>query len=32
MESIFSGNKFVPREDLEMSEYRHINRRGEIDE
>jgi Ni/Fe-hydrogenase 1 B-type cytochrome subunit len=32
MESIFSGNKFVPREDLELSEYRHVNRQGEIDE
>jgi Ni/Fe-hydrogenase 1 B-type cytochrome subunit len=32
MESIFSGNKFVSREDLEMSEYRHVNGRGEIDE
>jgi Ni/Fe-hydrogenase 1 B-type cytochrome subunit len=32
MESIFSGYKFVPREDLEFSGYRFINRRGQIDE
>jgi len=32
VESIFSGYKFVPREDLEYSGYRFINRRGQIDE
>jgi Ni/Fe-hydrogenase 1 B-type cytochrome subunit len=32
MESIFSGYKFVPPEDLEYSGYRFINRKGEIDE
>jgi Ni/Fe-hydrogenase 1 B-type cytochrome subunit len=32
MESIFSGYKFVPREDLEYSGYRFINRKGQIDE
>jgi Ni/Fe-hydrogenase 1 B-type cytochrome subunit len=32
VESIFSGYKFVPREDLEYSGYRFINRRNEIDE
>jgi Ni/Fe-hydrogenase 1 B-type cytochrome subunit len=32
MESIFSGYKFVPREDLEFSGYRFINRQGQIDE
>lgn len=32
MESIFSGYKFVPREDVEFSGYRFINRRGQIDE
>ena len=32
MESIFSGYKFVPREDLEYSGYRFINRRGQVDE
>jgi Ni/Fe-hydrogenase 1 B-type cytochrome subunit len=32
MESIFSGYKFVPREDLEYSGYRFVNRRGQIDE
>lgn len=32
MESIFSGNKFVPREDLQFSGYRFINRRGQVDE
>ena len=32
MESIFSGYKFVPREDLEFSGYRFINRKGQIDE
>ncbi len=32
MESIFSGYKFVPREDLEFSGYRFIDRKGEIDE
>lgn len=32
MESMFSGYKFVPPEDLEQSGYRFINRKGEIDE
>ena len=32
IESIFSGYKFVPREDLEFSGYRFINRRGQVDE
>jgi len=32
MESIFSGYKFVPREDLQFSGYRFINRRGQVDE
>ncbi len=32
VESIFSGYKFVPREDLEFSGYRFINRRHQIDE
>jgi Ni/Fe-hydrogenase 1 B-type cytochrome subunit len=32
VESIFSGHKFVPREDLAFSGYRFINRRQEIDE
>jgi Ni/Fe-hydrogenase 1 B-type cytochrome subunit len=32
VESIFSGYKFVPREDLERSEYRFINREGQVDE
>jgi Ni/Fe-hydrogenase 1 B-type cytochrome subunit len=32
MESIFSGYKFVPREDLEYSGYRFINREGQVDE
>jgi len=32
VESIFSGNKFVPPEDLEYSGYRFINRRGQVDE
>jgi Ni/Fe-hydrogenase 1 B-type cytochrome subunit len=32
MESIFSGYKFVPREDLEPSSYRFVNRQGEVDE
>ncbi len=32
MESIFSGYKFVPREDLEFSGYRFVNRRGQVDE
>jgi Ni/Fe-hydrogenase 1 B-type cytochrome subunit len=32
IESIFSGYKFVPPEDLEYSGYRFINRRGQIDE
>ncbi len=31
-ESIFSGYKFVPREDLVFSGYRFINRRGDVDE
>jgi Ni/Fe-hydrogenase 1 B-type cytochrome subunit len=32
MESIFSGYKFVPHEDLEYSGYRFINRKGQVDE
>jgi len=32
MESIFSGYKFVPPEDLEYSGYRFINRKGNVDE
>jgi len=32
VESIFSGYKFVPPEDLEFSGYRFINRRGHVDE
>jgi Ni/Fe-hydrogenase 1 B-type cytochrome subunit len=32
VESIFSGYKFVPREDLEFSGYRFIDRKGQIDE
>ena len=32
IESIFSGYKFVPREDLEFSGYRFINRTGQVDE
>ena len=32
VESIFSGYKFVPEEDLEYSGYRFMNRRGEVDE
>ena len=32
VESIFSGYKFVPQEDLEFSGYRFINRRGQVDE
>lgn len=32
MESIFSGYKFVPPEDLEFSGYRFINRQGQVDE
>jgi Ni/Fe-hydrogenase 1 B-type cytochrome subunit len=32
MESIFSGYKFVPREDLQYSGYRFINRKGQVDE
>ena len=32
MESIFSGYKFVPPEDLEYSGYRFINRKGQVDE
>ncbi len=32
MESIFSGYKFVPKEDLEFSGYRFVNRRHQIDE
>jgi hypothetical protein len=32
MESIFSGYKFVPPEDLRFSGYRFINRKGQVDE
>jgi Ni/Fe-hydrogenase 1 B-type cytochrome subunit len=32
VESIFSGYKFVPREDLEFSGYRFIDRKGHVDE
>ena len=32
VESIFSGYKFVPREDLEFSGYRFIDRKGQVDE
>lgn len=32
VESIFSGYKFVPREDLKYSGYRFINRDGQVDE
>jgi hypothetical protein len=32
VESIFSGYKFVPREDLTYSGYRFINRQGDVDE
>jgi Ni/Fe-hydrogenase 1 B-type cytochrome subunit len=32
VESIFSGYKFVPDEDLRYSGYRFINRAGEVDE
>jgi Ni/Fe-hydrogenase 1 B-type cytochrome subunit len=32
VESIFSGYKFVPREDLEFSGYRFINRNQQVDE
>ncbi len=32
MESMFSGHKFVPREDLQYSGYRFINRKGQVDE
>jgi Ni/Fe-hydrogenase 1 B-type cytochrome subunit len=32
MESIFSGYKFVPREDLQYSGYRFIDRKGQVDE
>jgi Ni,Fe-hydrogenase I cytochrome b subunit len=32
VESIFSGYKFVPEEDLQYSGYRFINRGGEVDE
>ena len=32
MESIFSGYKFVRREDLQYSGYRFVNRRGQVDE
>ena len=32
VESMFSGNKFVPEEDLIYSGYRFINRRGDVDE
>ena len=31
-ESMFSGYKFVPPEDLEHSGYRFINRKGQVDE
>ena len=32
MESMFSGYKFVPPEDLQYSGYRFINRHGQVDE
>jgi Ni/Fe-hydrogenase 1 B-type cytochrome subunit len=32
VESIFSGYKFVRREDLQYSGYRFINRKGQVDE
>lgn len=32
MESMFSGYKFVARADLEPSQYRFVNRKGEVDE
>lgn len=32
VESIFSGYKFVPREDLQYSGYRFMNRKGQVDE
>jgi Ni/Fe-hydrogenase 1 B-type cytochrome subunit len=32
VESMFSGNKFVPEEDLTYSGYRFMSRRGEVDE
>jgi Ni/Fe-hydrogenase 1 B-type cytochrome subunit len=32
VESIFSGYKFVPRDDLEYSGYRFIDRKGEVNE
>lgn len=32
MESMFSGYKFVPPEDLEYSGYRFVNRQGRVDE
>ncbi len=32
VESMFSGNKFVPEEDLTYSGYRFISRRGDVDE
>jgi Ni/Fe-hydrogenase 1 B-type cytochrome subunit len=32
VESIFSGYKFVPEEDLKYSGYRFINRSGQVDE
>jgi Ni/Fe-hydrogenase 1 B-type cytochrome subunit len=32
VDSMFSGNKFVPEEDLIHSGYRFISRRGEVDE
>jgi Ni/Fe-hydrogenase 1 B-type cytochrome subunit len=32
VESMFSGYKFVPEEDLKYSGYRFINRRGQVDE
>jgi Ni/Fe-hydrogenase 1 B-type cytochrome subunit len=32
VESIFSGYKFVPEDDLKYSGYRFINRSGQVDE
>ena len=32
VESIFTGYKFVPREDLQYSSYRFIDRKGQVDE
>lgn len=32
VESMFSGNKFVPEEDLTYSGYRFMSRKGEVDE